>query len=61
MPYVSDAQRRFFYTKTARVKGITKAEVAEYDAASKGMKLPERSGKATRVKAKVRFKKKGKA
>lgn len=42
MPYVSDKQRKFFHTKTARKKGITKAMVAEYDEASKGKKLPEK-------------------
>lgn len=36
MPYVSDRQRRFFHTATARRKGITAAMVREYDAASKG-------------------------
>lgn len=41
MPYVSDKQRRFFHTDTARKKGITSAMVEEYDAASKGSKLPE--------------------
>lgn len=41
MPYVSDKQRRFFHTDTARKKGITSAMVDEYDSASKGMKLPE--------------------
>jgi hypothetical protein len=41
MPYVSDKQRRFFHTDTAREKGISAATVAEYDQASKGMKLPE--------------------
>ena len=40
-PYVSDAQRRFFHTNTAKKKGITAAQVSEYDQASKGMKLPE--------------------
>jgi hypothetical protein len=42
MPYASDAQRRFFHTATARRKGITAQDVAEYDEASKGMTLPER-------------------
>ena len=45
MPYVSDKQRRFFHTKTARRKGITKAMVEEYDKASKGKKLPEKKKK----------------
>lgn len=43
MPYVSKAQERFFHTDTARKKGITKAEIDEYDKSSKGMKLPKRA------------------
>lgn len=42
MPYVSNAQRRFFHTDTAREKGISAGTVREYDEASKGRKLPER-------------------
>lgn len=42
MPYKSAAQRRFFHTATAKRAGITEAEVKEFDAASKGMKLPEK-------------------
>lgn len=45
MPYRSNAQRKFFHTKTAEKKGITKAMVKEYDQASKGKKLPERKTK----------------
>jgi len=41
MPYVSDKQRRFFHTDTAKKKGITEEMVHEYDTASKGKKLPE--------------------
>lgn len=41
MPYVSDAQRRFFHTDTARKAGISEATVEEFDKASKGKKLPE--------------------
>lgn len=40
MPYASEKQRKFFHTKTARKRGITAAMVKEYDAASKGKKLP---------------------
>lgn len=40
-PYSSDAQRRLFHSK-GRPKGISKADVAEYDQASKGKDLPER-------------------
>lgn len=43
MPYKSDAQRRFFHTDTAKKKGITPEQVAEFDEASKGMKLPEKA------------------
>ena len=43
MPYLSEAQRRFFHTATAREKGITPDEVSEFDAASKGKKLPARA------------------
>lgn len=41
MPYKSEKQRRFFHTKTARRKGITKAMVEEYDKESEGKELPE--------------------
>lgn len=53
MPYKSDAQRRFFHTDTARKKGITAAEVKEYDQASKGKKLPEHS-LDSQIKAELR-------
>lgn len=40
MPYVSDAQRRFAHTDTAKEKGFP---TAEFDRASKGQRdLPER-------------------
>lgn len=42
MPYKSAAQRRFFHSAGAKKAGITQAEVKEFDAASKGMKLPEK-------------------
>lgn len=38
MPYKSDAQRKFFHTKTAKRKGISKNMVKEFDQASKGNK-----------------------
>lgn len=44
MPYKSDAQRRFFHSAGAAKAGITKAEVKEFDQASKGLSLPERRG-----------------
>lgn len=42
MPYVSDAQRRFFHSPGAAKVGITPAMVKEYDEASRGKKLPEK-------------------
>lgn len=45
MPYVSDAQRRFFHSPGAKRAGLTSADVKHWDAASKGRKLPERVGK----------------
>lgn len=43
MPYVSDAQRKFGHTDTARKKGFP---TEEFDKASKGMKgLPEKKSK----------------
>lgn len=41
MPYKSDAQRRFFHSEGARKAGITPAMVAEWDEASRGLKLPD--------------------
>jgi hypothetical protein len=54
MPYVSDAQRKFFHTDTARKKGITTAQVEEYDKASKGLKLPEHVTKQIKRDLKAR-------
>jgi hypothetical protein len=54
MPYVSDAQRRFFHTNTAKKAGITSEEVNEYDKASKGMKLPKYANKFKSIKEKLR-------
>lgn len=42
MPYASQAQQRFFHSAGAKKAGITDKEVAEFDSASKGMKLPEK-------------------
>jgi len=50
-PYASDAQRKFFHTKTAAKAGITKATMKEFNNASKGKKLP--------AKLKSEMKKKG--
>lgn len=49
MPYVSDAQRKFFHTDTARKAGITPADVKHWDDASKGKKLPEHVAKSAAV------------
>jgi len=45
MPYVSDAQRRFFNSKGAKKAGISLPTVKEFNEASKGMDLPERKSK----------------
>jgi hypothetical protein len=45
MPYVSEKQRKFFHTKTAKKKGITAETVKEFDKASKGKELPESMNK----------------
>ena len=42
MPYKSDAQRRKFHAMLARHQ-ISAATVAEFDAASKGKKLPKKA------------------
>lgn len=56
MPYKSDAQRRFFHSAGAKKAGITQADVAHWDAASKGLSLPARV-KRVKVKKKLRGKK----
>ena len=48
MPYKSDAQRRLFHHLAAQGK-IPMAKVREYDAASKGKKLPEFVGHAKKA------------
>jgi len=42
MPYTSDAQRRWAHTASGEEALGGPAKVAEWDAASKGMKLPEK-------------------
>lgn len=55
MPYVSDRQRRFFHSKGAKKAGITAADVAKWDAESKGKKTPETAPKRkTGTKARKR-------
>lgn len=49
MPYKSQSQRAFFHTDTAKAKGIDAKTVAEYDTASKGMKLPRKLGKGRKM------------
>ena len=39
--YVSDRQRRFFHTDTAKAAGITQGSIDRRDQESKGKKLPE--------------------
>ncbi len=50
MPYKSEAQRKFFHTKTAKKKGITPKMVKEFDKASKGRKLPNKKDGRTMLK-----------
>jgi hypothetical protein len=46
MPYVSDAQRRFFHSPGAAKAGLTKTDVEHWDDASRGQKgLPEHVAK----------------
>jgi hypothetical protein len=47
VPYVSEAQRRFFHTDTARKAGITPSDVKHWDEAYKGKKLPEHHSEKT--------------
>jgi hypothetical protein len=44
MPYVSDAQRKYFHDNKQRLEAQG-VNVAEWDAASKGKKLPEHAKK----------------
>jgi len=51
MPYKSEAQRRFFHSDGARKVGITPAMVEEYDEASRGLDLPDKTEKKANVVA----------
>lgn len=51
MPYRSAKQRAFFHSAGATKAGISPATVAEWDQASKGMKLPETQRKKAKPKA----------
>ncbi len=56
-PYKSDAQRRYFHAAEAR-GDISPSTVKEFDAASKGKKLPEKvGGKFAKLKKKLKDKK----
>lgn len=46
MPYKSEKQRRWAHTPAGTKVLGGKKKVEEWDRASKGMKLPERAGKA---------------
>lgn len=63
MPYASDAQRRWAHTKAGQ-EALGPGKVKEWDQASKGMNLPEKSMKgdvASLVAAKMMKAKGGKA
>ena len=49
MPYSSEKQRAFFHTPTG-LKKIGFKKVKEFDRASKGLKLPKRSGGSTNLR-----------
>lgn len=50
MPYKSNQQRKFFHTAGAKKAGISEKTVAEYDKASKGMKLPNKKSAWMNIK-----------
>jgi len=52
MPYVSDQQRKWAHTEAGEKALGGPAKVAEWDAASKGMKLPKKVGKLSSMKKK---------
>lgn len=54
MPYKSQKQRRFFHTQTAKDKGISEKTVNEFDKASKGMNLPEKTPRFSKLKEKLK-------
>lgn len=59
MPYKSEAQRAKFHAMLARGE-ISQAVVDEFDAASKGMKVPERIGKKPKKSTKGRIRRRTK-
>lgn len=54
MPYVSKAQERFFHTKEGMKKVGGSKVVEEFDEASKGVTLPERSNSKKKKPAPLR-------
>jgi hypothetical protein len=52
MPYKSDLQRKWAHTEAGEKALGGTAKVAEWDAASKGMKLPKKVGKLQSMKKK---------
>ena len=50
MPYASDKQRRWAHTAAGKRALGGSARVHEWDAASRGMKLPERARRHDRTK-----------
>jgi hypothetical protein len=50
MPYTSDQQRKWAHTEAGMKALGGPSKVAEWDAASKGMKLPKKVGKLQSMK-----------
>lgn len=50
MPYSSNQQRKFFHSPGAKKAGISEEQVNEFDNASKGMKLPDKKNKFSKIK-----------
>lgn len=53
MPYVSEAQRRYFHANKAKLEAQG-VDVGEWDAATKGKKIPERVGNKPTFKQKAK-------
>jgi hypothetical protein len=45
MPYVSDAQRKYFNANAGKKKGLTTEIVREWNSASKGQRVPAKKKK----------------
>ena len=52
MPYISNSQRKWAHTESGMKALGGASKVAEWDAASKGMKLPEHKKSGVKVGAK---------